>query len=150
MSIPDNLIVKYFIALTDVPMSEIEAMEKDIASGTMNPRDAKMALGERIAAAYHGEDEARQARERFVKVFSQREMPNEMQEFAIQDLPLTIVDVLVQAGLAASKSEARRLIEQGAVEIDGKEIRDLREAISSRDGQVIKVGKRRFLKIKSE
>ncbi len=147
MSVPDTLIIKYFTALTDVPIADIESMEREMKAGAPNPRDAKMKLGEEIAAVYHGEVEARRAREEFVKVFSQRGEPEDMQEFTIGDAPMNIIDVLVRAGLALSKSDARRLIEQGGVEIGGREVRDPHEEVRRNGGQVIKVGKRRFLKI---
>ncbi|MEK7099456.1 MAG: tyrosine--tRNA ligase [Patescibacteria group bacterium] len=149
MSIPDDLIVKYFIALTDTPMADIETMEKEMAAGTMNPRDAKMTLGERIASAYHGAGEGRRAREEFIKVFSQRKTPEEVEYRKLEKSAWYVVDLLVHLGCASSKGEARRLIEQGAVELDGREIKDPQEEISVDRQQLLRVGKRRFLSIDS-
>lgn len=145
MSIPDHLIVKYFTALTDVSVADIAEIERGMASGGMNPRDAKMRLGEEIVSAYHGTAEARRAREEFVKVFSQKKMPEEMPHRKLEKRVWNVVDLLVRGDLAASKREARRLIEQGAVEVDGREVADVHEEITLDKKRVIRVGKRRFL-----
>lgn len=148
MSVPDILIVKYFTALTDEPVAEITAMERGMADGSMNPRDAKMRLAEAIAAAYHGVEEARRARESFVRIFSKKEMPEEMEEKSVEARAWNITDLLVRMGLAPSKGEARRLVEQGAVEVAGRVVTDPREDVVPKTGLVVRVGKRRFVKIR--
>lgn len=147
MSVPDTLIVKYFTALTDVPAADIAEMERGMQEGSMNPRDAKMMLGETIAAAHHGAAAGQKARESFIKIFSRRETPEKMEEATVENRAWNVVDLLVKTGLAPSKSEARRLVEQGAVEIGGREVTDPREEITLEHKQVVRIGKRRFLKI---
>lgn len=147
MSIPDNLIIKYFTALTDEPIADIAEMEQKIRSGRMNPRDAKTRLGEKIVAAYHGGGAALRARDRFIKIFFQKEQPEDMPEIKIEKRAWNAVDLLVRVGAAPSKGEARRLVVQGAVEIGGREVKDPREEIILDKKQVLRVGKRRFLKV---
>lgn len=148
MSVPDTLIAKYFTALTDVPVAEIADMEREMAQGSMNPRDAKMRLGETIAATYHGDAAAREARDAFVKIFSRGEMPEDVEERSVTGRVWNVVDLLTETGLAPSKSEARRLAEQGAVEIGGREITDPHEEVTLQQEQIVRVGKRRFLKVR--
>lgn len=149
MSIPDTLIVKYFIALTDEPVADIADMERGMEARSVNPRDAKMRLGEEIAAAYHGKEEARRGREKFIKIFSRKEQPEEIVERSVEGGAWNVVDLLVETRLASSKSEARRLVMQGAVEIGGKVVRDPHAEIALGKEQVVRVGRRRFLRLRA-
>lgn len=140
MSIRDELIEKYFEICTDADMDEVRKM-------ISSPRDAKIKLAFEIVKIYHGEKEAKKAKEYFEKVFSKKEMPDEIKEVEMED-GKNIIDFLIKADLASSKSDARRKIEQGGVKIDGETVKDCNLVISnSFDGRILKVGKREFRKI---
>lgn len=134
MSISDDLMMRYYEMLTDFDLEEVRAG---------HPRDAKLNLGQELVRQFYSEQEALQARQEFEKVFSQRELPEDMPEYLIQEGDV-VMDVLVKAGLVESRNEARRLIKQGAVALDG-------EKVQQEDGPampgIIKVGKRRFVRV---
>ncbi len=149
MSIPDELIIKYFIHCTRVSMKEITKIEKEIQSGKMNPRDAKLRLAFEITKIYHSENEAQKAQEYFVNTFSKKEIPQEVAEFVIENEFIKIAELLVKSGNATSLSDARRKIEQGGVSIKEEKITDPQTMITKDfDGSVIKIGKFGFVKIK--
>lgn len=140
MSIRDELIEKYFEICTDADMDEVRKM-------ISNPRDAKIKLASEIVKIYHGEKEAKKAKEYFEKVFSKKEMPDEIKEVEMED-GKNIIDFLIKAGLAKSKGDARRKIEQGGVKIDGETVKDCSLIIGNNfDGKILKVGKREFRRI---
>lgn len=147
MSMGDELIVKYLVHCTRVPMEEVAQIEADMKAGKLNPRDAKLRLAGEIVTLYHGEDAARQAREYFINTFSKKEVPSNI---ASQEVTSGegVVDLLVAVGFAASKSDARRKIEQGGVSIDGQKIEDTAATVTTAfDGKVMKVGKKDFVRI---
>jgi tyrosyl-tRNA synthetase len=152
MSIPDRLIARYFELATSVPMPKIKQMVQEMASGNLNPRDAKMWLGHEIVATYHGEGAADAARDHFVRVFSQKELPEEIPqwrpdaEMAVER-QVPVVRLIVAMGLAPSSSEARRLVAQGGVRINDLRVEDEKQLIELRPGTIVRVGKRRFAKI---
>ncbi len=148
MSIPDGLIESYFVHCTRVPMEEVaEIMKAD------NPRDAKVRLAREIVALYHGDDEAAKAEEYFVNTFSKGEIPENIPEHAPQYEPAlegyeNLESFIARIGLATSKSDARRKIEQGGVYIDGERTVGSRMFDKDLDnGKVLKVGKKDFVKI---
>lgn len=147
MSIKDELIAKYFLLCTDASEQEIAGIEQDIKSGKINPRDAKLKLGFEIVKIYHGEKSAQEAKDEFIKVFSQKELPADMEEFRLKDKKINILDLMETVGLAKSRGEAKRLIEQGGVRIDEKVIGDWEREIEFNGGEVLRIGKRKFLKI---
>jgi tyrosyl-tRNA synthetase len=148
MSIKDELITKYFILCTDVSSEEIIRMEKEMASGKLNPRDAKARLAFEIVKIYHAEKAAEKAEEEFNEVFREKKLPEDMEEFISPESKISIVDALILTKLAKSRSEARRLIEQGAVKINQKRVTDLERKIDLKAGQVVlQIGNRRFAKI---
>lgn len=149
MSIKDELIGKYFLLCTDVAVEEIESLEKGIKSGDLNPRDVKLQLSREIASIYHGEESAKRAEEEFIRIFSQKELPTEIEEFPLKNGKINILDLMEEAKLAKSRGEAKRLVEQGGVKIDDKVIEHWDGEIEFEGGEVIQVGKRRFLKIVS-
>lgn len=149
MSIKDELIGKYFLLCTDVSVEEIESLEKGIKSGDLNPRDVKLQLSREIVSIYHGEESAKRAEEEFIKIFSQKELPTEIEEFPLKNGKINILDLMEEAKLAKSRGEAKRLVEQGGVKIDDKVIEHWDGEIEFKGGEVIQVGKRRFLKIVS-
>ncbi|NOY79320.1 MAG: tyrosine--tRNA ligase [Calditrichaeota bacterium] len=150
MSIPDNLIYTYFELATDVPNEELEQIKKQLEDPGINPRDLKAKLAFEIVKIYHGETAAKSAREEFERVFSQKQLPDDMPEFVLKksEGKIWIVRLMASAGLVKTNAEARRLIQQGAVSIDGQKITDTNLEIQPEKDFVLKVGKRRFLKVK--
>jgi len=150
MSIPDELIYDYFLLTTDLSQTEIENIKKQLNDPSVNPRDLKRRLAWELVRMYHGVEEANKAQEEFDKIFVRKEIPEELEEFEIEqgDGKIRIVELLVQTGLANSKSEAKRLIQLGGVSIDGVKINDIDATVGLDKSFVIKVGKRKFLKIK--
>jgi tyrosyl-tRNA synthetase len=146
MSTADAVLLEYFVAATDVPMPEIDEMRLSMATGGVNPRDLKMRLGREIVCMFHGAAAAQAAQEEFVRIFQRRELPSDMPTVALT-VPTPLVDLLLATNLAASKSEARRLIAQGGVEIAGEKVSDAQAVVPAQDGLVIQVGKRRFLRV---
>ncbi|HTL39606.1 MAG TPA: tyrosine--tRNA ligase [Methylomirabilota bacterium] len=142
MTLEDKLIVKYFDLATRVNSAEVKQIEKDLAAGS-HPRDLKIRLGKEIVALYHSKSAADKAAREWQKVFSQKEKPSQIDEVSVSSQ--NVVDVLVETKLASSKSEAKRLIEQKGVKVDDQVAT---EATEIKPGQLIQVGKRKFLKIK--
>lgn len=147
MSIPDDVILDYFKLATDYNEKEIKKIESDLKKGT-NPRDIKMRLAREIVTMYHSEKEAEKAEEAFVNQFSKRELPEKIKEFKFSGGDWKLADIISDMGLTDSKTEARRLIEQNAVKVDGAVISERDAEIGVRTGMIIQVGKRRFGKIK--
>jgi tyrosyl-tRNA synthetase len=145
MSIPDEQIYPWFELLTDVPDEELTSMGRQLEENKVNPRDLKRRLARQIVTMYHGEEAASAAEAHFDKVIVSKEIPDEMPEVSLAG-PVWIAELLKEHGLVDSTSEARRLIEQGAVSIDGERIEDVDYQVEAEDEYVIKVGKRRFLK----
>ena len=145
MSLVDSVIVEYFRLVTDVTDAELAEMERAMNAGAVNPRDLKMRLGREIVAQFHGADAARVAEEEFVKVFQQRELPTDMPTFAMkQDMP--IIDLMIAADLAPSRSEARRLVAQGGVRRDDAAVDQIDAVIPARPA-VLRVGRRKFVRL---
>lgn len=151
MSMPDDLIIKYFIHCTRVPMSEVTQMENDMRAEKANPRDLKLRLAEEIVKIYHGESKAEKAKEYFVHTFSKKEIPADIVEIKIDTDFINLLDFIVMSGNAKSKGEARRKVGQGGVEMDGQKIEDWKTILDKKDnGRTLKVGKHSFVKIKFE
>jgi tyrosyl-tRNA synthetase len=145
MSIPDMAMGKYMRLVSRWTPHEIETIEKDVASGALHPRDAKMKLAHEIVSIFYGEADARSAEEAFVKMFQQKEVPDEMPEYKLES-GQTVLDVILAGQLAPSKSEARRLIDQKGVRLDG-DILERGDVAFPHPG-VLQVGKRKFLRVK--
>jgi tyrosyl-tRNA synthetase len=146
MSIPDDLIIDYFMLVTRVGMDRVTKYQDEIKSGK-NPMEIKKILAEEIVKMYYGEKKAIDAASKFEQIFSHKELPEEIDKFELTG-NYSLPQFLVELKLAVSNSEARRLINSGAVEIDGVKITEISATISTHSGMVIKVGKRRFAKIK--
>ena len=148
MSIPDELMMRYFMLVTDMPIEEQEDMAKRLESGELHPRDAKMQLARTIVRLYHGEEAALEAEEEFKRVFQQRAMPTDIPEYAMDapTEPIFVPQFCTDAGLTASNGEARRSIKAGAFKINGEKYSE--ENITLEDGMILQVGKRKFQKIK--
>lgn len=143
MSIRDDLIMQYFELVTDVPDKELAEIKRHLENNTENPMVLKKRLAREIVTQLYGEKEAQKAGEQFIKVVQKKELPDEIREFKI-GVDTTISRLLVDAGLVTSRSEANRLILQGAVSIDGIKIIDINQNIGKK--VIIKAGKRRYLK----
>ncbi|MGC8767348.1 MAG: tyrosine--tRNA ligase [Brevinematia bacterium] len=146
MSIPDDLIFKYFELLTDVPESEIDKYKKEIENGA-NPRDIKAVLGKKIVSFFYGEEEAIKASEEFDKVFKQKEIPDDIEERKLPVGKYNLVELIVKLNLLPSKSEVRRMIQSGGLYINGERIRDINYELNFEKETIIKIGKRKFLKL---
>ena len=147
MSISDDMIVKYFRLAADADDQKVEAIKYLLSDSKINPRDVKRELGRAIVKLYHGADEAQAAEQHFDKVIVQKDIPDEMDEVELESDQL-LVDIITNAGLTKSKGEARRLIKQDAVKLDGAVCKDINQKLHAGKESVIKVGKRRFLKVK--
>ena len=149
MSIPDELMMRYFMLVTDMSIEEQEQLSQDLESGAAHPRDVKMKLAHTIVRLYHGEEAANFGQDEFVRVFQKHAMPTDIPEYkvAITEEPVFVPQLLSDAGLTASNGEARRSIKAGAFKIDGEKCNE--EHIVLKDGMVLQVGKRKFIKIVS-
>jgi tyrosyl-tRNA synthetase len=145
MSVPDFAMGTYSRLVSRWTPVEIEEMEKAVQAGTLHPRDAKMRLAREIVSIFYSDDEAQTAEEAFVRLFQQKETPDEMPEYELSD-GATVLDVLMGAGLTSSKSEARRLIDQKGVRLDGDTL-ERSDDVFPHPG-VLQVGKRRFVRVK--
>ncbi|TSC91360.1 MAG: tyrosyl-tRNA synthetase [Parcubacteria group bacterium Licking1014_17] len=143
MSFPDEMILAIFECATEVPMEHIQEIKKGMNEGE-NPKDYKLELAAELVRMYHGEKEAKKAREEFERVFSQKKLPEDIGEYKLKG-NTDLVDVMVDSGLAKSKSEAKRLIGQGAVAINGSVEKKWDREINP--GDVMKVGVRRYIRI---
>ncbi|WNQ13636.1 tyrosine--tRNA ligase [Paenibacillus aurantius] len=153
MSIPDELMIKYYELATDISNEELAALRQGLTDGTVHPRDAKMKLAASFVRMYHGEEAAKEAEQHFVTVFQQRSLPDEIEEVTVPSSELDngkirLVKLLVTAGLQASNGEAKRSIQQGAVKINEEKNDDPQAEIALADGDIIQVGKRKFAKIR--
>ena len=146
MSLSDAVLWDYFWMVTDVPEEEIQAMKESVAQGA-NPRDLKMRLGRELVTQMHGAEAAVGAEAEFVRVFQQQEIPEEMPEFRVA-AGTGILEAILAAGMAQSRSEARRLVEQGGVYLDGERVSEAEAQVAlGRAPQVLRVGRRRFARI---
>jgi len=149
MSLKDELITRYFDLCTDVPMREIEEMGRLMAAGKVNPMDLKKRLAAEIVAFYHGPAAAQEAAERFQREVQQREIPEE-----VPNVPLPrggewpVVDLLLALGLSKSKGEAKRLVEQGSVQVNGTRVEDARASVAVGDGTIVRSRRRQFARVK--
>ncbi|MBN1621105.1 MAG: tyrosine--tRNA ligase [Endomicrobiales bacterium] len=137
MSISDTLMFKYYELLTNCDLDKIK---------TMHPREAKAGLAEEITARYHSKEEAKKAREEFDSIFKNKNMPEAMEEFISPEKEVMLADILVSSDLVSSKKEARRLMEQGGIKIDGEKILSDKK-ITIKSDIVIQAGKRKFRKV---
>ncbi len=155
MSLPDALMRHYFVLCTDVPLEEVEAMERDGREGRVNPRDVKRRLAREIVALHHSQAAAERADEQFMRIFSQREMPTEAPEIAIpkhlirEDGTLSLAALIAAIGLAPSNSEARRIMQGGGVELDGERVQNPNAHFTPDQlaGRLLRVGKHRFARL---
>ncbi len=146
MSLSDEVLPLYFEVLSDMPLPELAELRQNLAAGSFNPRDMKMRLAREIVSQFHSPADAQAAEESFVRQFVNRELPTEIPEHALA-APTPIVDLMVAAGLAASKGEARRLIDGGGVKVDGERVEGYDSVLAPGSGAVVQVGRRKFVRV---
>lgn len=146
MSIPDHVLGDYFRLLTDIPDEEIDRMIVEMRAGRLNPRDAKEHLAFVIVSDLHSPEAAEQAREHFHRVHRLREIPEQIPEVPVPGRA-RVLDYVVLAGFARSNNEARRLVQQGGVRLDGRRLDDPEEMLELQEPVVLQVGKRRFARL---
>jgi tyrosyl-tRNA synthetase len=142
MSISDELIVTYMECCTDIPMGEVAAVEKALKAGKENPKTHKMRLAREIVKLYHGDAAARSAEEHFQNVFAHNGVPDDMPEYKPKKGE-SLIDALQASGMVTSKSEARRLIDQGGIKVNDTPVTSIEEPAKA---GVVKVGKRKFVR----
>jgi tyrosyl-tRNA synthetase len=151
MSLPDALMLRYYELLSDISPADLARLARDLESGAQHPRDAKEELAKEIVARYHGGAAAEQAAAEFARVFREHGLPEEIGEITLAVVgpaDALLPNVIAAAGLAASTSEARRLIRQGGVKLDGEKISDISRKLPLRQSFLLQVGKRRFKRVR--
>lgn len=145
MSVSDKLMWRYYELLTDI---DFKTLKKQVESGQLHPKKAKVDLAKNIVSEYNGDEAAEKAAADFEAVFAKGNIPEDLEEFSFGNDDISIIDILINTRFASSKSEARRLVSQSAVSIDGDKVTDIDAEISlDKEGKVLKVGKRKFAKI---
>lgn len=152
MSVPDELMPKYYELVTNISNDELASLRKGLEDGSIHPRDAKMNLAKTFVTMFHGESAAEEAEDHFKRVFQQRALPTDLPEVKVSAADLEngqigIVKLLVNLGLTGSSSEARRMIQQGGVKINEQKIEDVHALVIPEDGMIVQVGKRKFAKV---
>ncbi len=152
LSVPDKLIYDYFLLATDSAGPELHAIRQQLDDPLVNPRDIKRRLARALVSLYHDDASARAAEEEFDRIFVKKDLPDEVPEMALQfdNGSIGIIRLLTETSMVASNGEARRMIDQGGVSINGKKITDQNAVVEIAGGIILKVGKRRFLKVTRE
>ena len=149
LRIPDNLIYTYFELASDIPNNELASIKKQLGDSSVNPRDVKRRLARTFVTMYHSAEAAKEAEAEFDKIFIDKEIPENIEEYTFRKGidEASLIGLMTTTKLATSKSEARRLIEQGGVSIDGERVSDLNTPVPTAKQFILKVGKRKFLKV---
>ncbi|AFN75818.1 tyrosyl-tRNA synthetase [Melioribacter roseus P3M-2] len=151
LSIPDELIYTYYELATDVSNQELKIIKQQLDNKEVNPRDLKRALARKLVSMYHSEEAALEAEREFDQIFVKKGLPDEIPDLKLDksdsEKGIDILDLILKAGFAPSRSEARRLVIQGGVSIDGEKISDPKLVVNPKEGSILKVGKRNFAKI---
>jgi tyrosyl-tRNA synthetase len=150
MSISDELMLRYYELLSDVDLARLQKIRDGVAGqpGGQHPMDSKKALGRELVARFYDQAEAQKAEDEFIHQFKQKEVPDDIQTVQIVAAePIWICRLLSEAGLVASNGEARRLIQQGGVKMDGQKISDPDQDILPQGELVLQAGKRRFARV---
>jgi tyrosyl-tRNA synthetase len=151
MSVSDTLMLRYYELLTDITPPELARMKDDLAAGRRHPRQVKEDLAVTLVARYHGQAAAKHAAAEFARIFREHALPEEIEEVTLKaPEALWLPRLLAEAGLAASTSEAKRVIGQGGVHLDGDKVSDVNLELPTGKTYLLKVGKRRFKKVKLE
>ena len=145
MSIPDSAMDTYFRLVSRYTPAQIDELLANVESGKMHPRDAKMELGREIVSIFYGEAAAQPAQDAFIALFQKKDIPDDMPEYALED-GQTVLDVMIAADMVKSKSDARRMVDQGAVKLDGEPVERAGDVFPHPG--VLQVGKRKFVRVK--
>ena len=150
LSIPDSLIYNYYELATDISNEELDKIKNQLKDPSVNPRDLKRQLAKTLVRMYHNQNAANEAEKEFDKIFIKKEVPEDIPEYKFENPKeiINILDLITTVNLAGSKGEARRLVIQGGISIDGNKITDITANISITGEQILKVGKRKFIKLK--
>ncbi|GAA0091364.1 tyrosine--tRNA ligase [Paraclostridium bifermentans] len=146
MTIPDELIIKYFELVTDIHPDIVDKIKLDLEENRVNPRDIKMNLAKEIVKLYHEEEKAIEAENRFKEVFQKGQIPNDIKTVEVLKSEFDLIDELVKNKLVSSKSEVRRLITQGGVKVNNEKLDDIKN-VNINDTMIVQVGKKKFIKI---
>ena len=149
LSIPDTLIAKYFEFATDITDSDLLEIKNDLEQNLSNPRDLKRRLARELVELYHNRESSIIAEQEFDKLFIKKDIPDEIPEYKLMETE-KLVSIMVKNEMVSSNGDAKRMIKQGAVKINGEKVTDLFAEISTGEEQVLKVGKRKFLRILSK
>jgi len=147
MSLPDQLMIDYFTLLTTLSRDEIRQIDEQLTKGKINPMEVKKRLASEIVSFFHSKNESLAAQAEFERVVQKGEVPSQIPVFRPGEKSLVLLEAVIATNLVGSKSQAKRLIAQGGVELDGQKVKDPKEKIVFADGQILKVGKRGFVKI---
>lgn len=150
MSIPDHAMPNFYTLVTRFSPAEVQETIRGLADGSLHPMAAKFKLANEIVSRYHGQAAAVEAEAHFRRVFQERDLPADMPVYRGRLGEVNVVELLVEAGLAPSKSQARRLIDQGGVRLDGQPVTDVERAVAVGGGSVLQVGKRQFVRLGGE
>ena len=146
MSLPDHAMLDYYMLVTRFTPDQIASINQGLGDGSLHPRDVKMQLAREIVSIFHGDEAAGEAEHHFRTVFQERELPPEMPIYALEG-PTNVVEVITASGLAKSKSEARRLIQQGGVRLNGEKVESIEAVVTVEKEAVLQVGKRKFTRL---
>ena len=149
MSISDPLMFRYYELLTDVSASRVSQWQKDIQNNTINPRDLKAQLAKMIVRDFWSEDDAEKAAQEFDRIFKKKELPENMQKIELKSSAMPLIDLLIEQNILPSRGEAKRLIRQGGIYLDGQRVEDIGQIldIDLKNQIILKVGKRKFFKL---
>ena len=146
LSIPDNIMLSWFTLAADVDKNYLDEVSQKLEDGSINPMELKRELARKIVAVYHDENKAIEAENHFNQVTVSKGVPDDIDDYQLKEDDL-LVNIIADSGLLNSKSEARRMIKQSAVKIDGETVTDIHHKITTSDSFILKVGKRKFLKV---
>jgi len=147
MSMHDEMIPEYLELTTDLDETTIQDLIFKLKTNKINPKDVKKIIGFEIVKRYWGEEEAKKAKEKFEKLFERKEIVQDLPQIQLKDKKINIIDLILLTSAVKSKSEAKRLVEQGGFKINNKQIKDIKKELVLEGGEIIKIGKHRFFKI---
>ena len=143
----DNIMLSWFTLAADVGKNDLDEVSQKLEDGSINPMGLKRELARKIVTLYHNEDKAIEAENHFNQVTVSKRVPDDIDDYHLEEDDL-LVNIIADSGLLNSKSEARRMIKQSAVKIDGETVTDIQHKITTSDSFILKVGKRKFLKVR--
>ena len=146
LSIPDNIMLSWFTLAADVDKNYLDEVSQKLEDGSINPMGLKRELARKIVKLYHDENKVIEAENHFNKVTVSKGVPDDIDDYQLKEDDL-LVNIIADSGLLNSKSEARRMIKQSAVKIDGETVTDIHHKVKTSDSFILKVGKRKFLKV---